>query len=141
MLASPLVPTLAPEKEASFGTLGVGGRTSQASPPFLPVTSYDNFQLPATTTITDVHWVGFFANGGLCTNLAFAPCTPGNQLLGPPASPGTINQFTVAFNSNGANGPATLLQSYALSGNANQTQIGQDSMLLTMAPCRCTHTL
>jgi hypothetical protein len=68
-------------------------------------TTYDNFTLGSTAQVNQVSWVGSYIPGV-----------------------GGITSFTIDFWSNSANAPTTLLASYAVSGNAGETFLGNDAL-------------
>lgn len=68
-------------------------------------TSYDNFTLGASKTISGVTWAGDYFNG----------------------NPGAITSFTINFYADNMGVPGTLLQSTSIAGSANETALGLDS--------------
>ena len=69
-------------------------------------TAYDNFTLSQLAVITDVSWVGSYAN---------------------PPTQGTITAFTVDFWADNSGQPGALLQTESLLGNAGETSLGLDN--------------
>ncbi len=69
--------------------------------------SYDNFTLASATSLTEVQWVGGYYNP---------------QTLGP------ISSWFVGFYADNAGQPGALLSSFAISGNAGETFLQNDSL-------------
>lgn len=68
-------------------------------------TSYDNFALGSATAINQVEWAGGYFN---------------------PQSPGTIKAWTVNFYANNAGQPGTLITSFNIAGNGNESFVQDD---------------
>ncbi len=68
-------------------------------------TSYDNFTLGSSTTITSVGWTGGYFN---------------------PQSPGAITNWTVAFYADNAGQPGGLITSFPIAGDGGETSVGLD---------------
>ena len=68
-------------------------------------TTYDNFTLGSSANINQVTWVGSYISGS-----------------------GGITGYAIDFWSNSGNAPASLLMSYAISGNAGETSMGTDNL-------------
>jgi hypothetical protein len=68
-------------------------------------TSYDNFTLGSATAINQVNWAGGYFN---------------------PQSPGTITAWTVNFYANNAGQPGTLISSFNIAGNGNESFVQND---------------
>ena len=86
--------------------LGLYASQNDTSGGFGPfATAYDNFSLGSTTALTEVQWRGGYYNP---------------QTLGP------ISAWTVAFYSDNAGQPGSLLSSFGIAGNAGETFLQLD---------------
>jgi hypothetical protein len=70
-------------------------------------TTYDNFTLGSTTSLTAVQWIGGYFN---------------------PQSLGPISGWTVSFYSNNGGQPGSLITSFGISGNGGETFLQNDNL-------------
>jgi hypothetical protein len=73
-------------------------------------TVYDNFTLGSSTTVTGVAWTGQYFN---------------------PSPPPSVTAFTIDFWADSSGQPGSMLASYSISGNANETSLDPTNQVFT----------
>ena len=74
-------------------------------------TTYDNFQLGSTSTVSEVEWTGMYFNVS-----SFSPQT------------GTINSWNINFYADNAGQPGSILSTTQISGNGGEAFLGNTSL-------------